>query len=545
MPYDLKDVRLPVLTGRALRAFAALLDRPGVGPLLVRKLLKDAGVDRLARLEAPPDPLFLPAFSSPEGGRGREGAFLPGDVRPFRTARDYQAAYREGRTTPSEVAERFLEAVKELNPRLHAFIAVDAEDLLRQAKASTERWQKGEPLGPLDGVPVAIKDELDLAGYPTTAGTRFLRAVAKEDATAVARLRAAGALLFGKTNMHELGVNPTGHNPHHGHARNPYDTGRDTGGSSSGSAAAVASGLAPIALGADAGGSIRVPAALTGVYGLKPTYGAVSEHGAYPLSWSVAHVGPLAASAYDLALAQWAIQGPDPKDPRSQNAPPFAMPEVREDLKGLVVGVWPEWFEHAEAQVVAVAKAALARLEAAGAEIRAFALSSLDDVRIAHAVTALVEMGQSFRRTQEHWKELAPATRINLKIGQSALGADYVAAQQVRARARAELDQVLKEVDLIATPTTAIPAPPILKEAEPDGISDLSTVTRLMRFIFLTNLTGHPSLSLPAGYTEAGLPVGLQLIGPGWGERGLLAVAGLLEGEIPRRRPRVFVDLLA
>jgi len=568
MGYDLKDVKMPVLTGRALRAFVAALDNRVTGPALVKKLMADAGVPRLAKLKDLPAPLFLPLAPAPaDDPEGREkkpgistrlvaifkrkapkGAAspAPSGPAPYRSAADFERAYRSGRSDPMTVAERFLDAYAEINPRLRAFIAVNPDDVRRQALASAERWRLKAQLGPLDGVLVAVKDELDVAGYPTTVGTAFLQEMAREDATAVARLRAAGAVIVGKTNMHELGANPTGHNPHHGHARNPYDPARDTGGSSSGSAAAVASGLVPLALGADAGGSIRVPAALTGVHGLKATFGGVSEHGAYPVCWSVAHVGPLGASAYDVALAHRLIAGPDPADPHTAQAPvPEEADWRRSDLSDLRIGIWPAWFEHADAEVVKTARAALDRLEAAGARVVGFELPGLDDARIAHAVTVLVEMGRSFQRTQEHWRELAPATRINLKIGQSAAGSDYVAAQQVRARMVAALDEVLGRVDLIATPTTAIPAPLIPKAAEEGGISDLGTVTRLMRFIFLTNLTGHPSLSLPAGYTSGGLPVGLQLTGRAWGERTLVEAAGVLERSSERRQPQVFVDLLA
>ena len=568
MSYDLKDVKMPVLTGRALRTFAAALDGRLTGPGLVKKLMADAGVPRLAELKDLPAPLFLPLAPAPEPppetsekkprlasrlvaifrrepAAKTAAAKPPAGPAPFRNVTDFVTAYRSSRTTPTEVAERFLAAYAKLNPRIHAFIAVNPDDVRRQAAASAERWRRGEPLGPLDGVPVAIKDELDVTGYPTTVGTAFLKDLASEDATAVARLRAAGALIVGKANMHELGANPTGYNPHHGHVRNPYDPSRDSGGSSSGPATAVASGLVPLALGADAGGSIRVPAALTGIYGLKATYGGVSEHGAYPICWSVAHVGPLGASVYDIALAHRLIAGPDPADPHTASAP---VPEEpgwnRQDLSGLKVGIWPAWFDHAEPGVVEVGRAALTRMEEAGAEIVEFELPGLDNARVAHAVTVLVEMGRSFQRTQEHWRELAPATRINLKIGQSAAGTDYVAAQQVRARMVAALDEVLGRVGLIATPTTAIPAPLIPKAAEEGGISDLGTVTRLMRFIFLTNLTGHPSLSLPAGYTAEGLPVGLQLTGRAWGERTLMEAAWVLERANERQRPEVFVDLL-
>jgi len=565
MGYDLKDVKMPVLTGRALRAFVAALDNRVTGPALVKKLMADAGVPRLAELKNLPDPLFLPLAPPPQPAAEekprltsrlvaifrREPAAKttatkpPAGPSPFRSAAEFTAAYRSGRTTPTEVAERFLAAYAKLNPQVHAFIAVNPDDVRRQAQAATQRWQNGKPVGPLDGVPVAIKDELNVIGYPTTVGTAFLKDLANEDATAVARLRAAGALIVGKANMHELGANPTGYNPHHGHVRNPYDPARDSGGSSSGSAAAVASGLVPLALGADAGGSIRVPAALTGVYGLKATYGGVSEHGAYPVCWSVAHVGPLGVSAYDVALAHRLIAGPDPADPHTASAPVPEEPNWnRQDLSGIKVGIWQAWFDHAEPGVVEVARAAIKRMQEAGAKIVEFELPGLDNARIAHAVTVLVEMGRSFQRTQEHWRELAPATRINLKIGQSAAGAYYVAAQQVRSQMVAALDEVLGKVDLIATPTTAVTAPLIPKAAEEGGISDLGTVTKLMRFIFLTNLTGHPSLSLPAGYTADGLPVGLQLSGRAWGERTLLETAWVLERTSERQQPQVFVDLL-
>ncbi|HEY1587286.1 MAG TPA: amidase, partial [Polyangia bacterium] len=225
----------------------------------------------------------------------------------FPTVADYAAAFRKRVADPLQVAERALTAARTLDrmdPPMRTFIALDEADVVEQARASAQRWESGQTRGPLDGVPIAVKDEFDVRGYATTAGTRFLgRTKATADALVVARLRAAGAIVFGKTNMHELGVHPSGLNPWHGTARNPYDPARDTGGSSSGSGAVVALGVTPIALGNDGGGSIRIPAALNGVCGHKPTFGRVPTDGVRLLCWSLESSGPLATTVDDLVTA--------------------------------------------------------------------------------------------------------------------------------------------------------------------------------------------------------------------------------------------------
>lgn len=330
MGYDMRHVKAPRLQGKALRAFVALMENQVSRRMLTAKLFKDTGIADFRGVHPQAAPTLYPIHEVTSGAQTAPAEALdmqalcasttnpPGFA--FRTIRDFGEAYRSGATTPAEVAERVIDALytsdRSAQP-LRAFISFNEEDIRAQAKAATARWRAGAPIGPLDGVPVGVKDELDQAGYPTTVGTRFLgrSGAAQQDATAVARLRAAGALLIGKCNMHEIGIGTTGLNPHHGPARNPYDLGRCTGGSSSGSAAAVAAGLCPVALGADGGGSVRLPAALCGVFGLKPTFGRVSESGAAPLCWSVAHIGPLAATAHDAALVQALIAGPDPRDP--------------------------------------------------------------------------------------------------------------------------------------------------------------------------------------------------------------------------------------
>ena len=355
MPYTPRSVRAPRLAGLPLRAFSALVDLPGVGGLLRAQMLEQIGIPKLRAANVgdsgPSRPAWLDAGapSADESPTAPAAPDTAGYAHP--SIADYTEAYRSGRADPVGVARAVVAARARLDAGttpLRAFIAVDEADLLAQAEASAARLRAGTPRSWLEGVPVAVKDELDQAPYPTTVGTSFLGTTpAAHDATVVARLRAAGALLVGKTNMHELGIGVTGINPHHGAARNPYALGHATGGSSSGSAAAAAAGFCPVAIGADGGGSIRIPAALCGMVGLKATFGRISEHGAAPLCWSVAHVGPIGAHAADVAAVYGLLAGPDPADPGSLGHPGVRLPAGR-SLEGLRVGVLDAWFDHAE-----------------------------------------------------------------------------------------------------------------------------------------------------------------------------------------------------
>ncbi|MBI4702532.1 MAG: amidase [Deltaproteobacteria bacterium] len=564
MSYDLKPMKAPRAAGSLLHAFVAIVENPVTGSLLADKLLRDAGIHALREIEASGPPLFAP----PVFDRVREiadPAAPPADLRAlarqlgpapgasFRpeSAADFQAAYAAGRTSPTRVAERFLEHVGDsegLEPPMRLFIAQDADDLREQARASTARHTRGEPLGPLDGVPVAVKDELDQRPYPTTVGTSFLgREPVVADAEAVARLRAAGALLVGKTNMHEIGLGVTGLNPHHGAARNPYDPARMTGGSSSGPAATVAAGLCPIAVGADGGGSIRIPAALCGVVGLKPTFGRVSEHGAAPLCWSVAHVGPIAATVRDLALAYAAMAGPDPKDATSLRQPAPGWDGIgQRGLGGIRLGIFRPWFEDAAPAVVEICRHTLDALADAGAKIVEVAIPELGLLRSAHLVTIIAEMaGAHLAHYRRHRADYGADTRLNLALARRLLGYDYVHAQRLRARLCAHFAQVMAEVDAVVTPATACTAPLLAPDALHSGESNLEVTDQIMRFAPAGNFTGLPAMSCPAGYDELGLPVGLQLLGRAWEEHVLLRIAGAIEQQVERREPRVHYRYLA
>jgi Asp-tRNA(Asn)/Glu-tRNA(Gln) amidotransferase A subunit family amidase len=556
--YDLKSVKMPYLAGLPLRLMVSLLEGPLSG-LLAPSLLQNAGITsyRERQVDGPPTllPIHFSEAPAPAGARVPEEEWPdppaePGPGFRFATVHDYAAAYREGRTTPEEVAHRVLEAIEASNsadPPLRAIIAVDRDEVLEQARAATKRIQAGQPLSPFDGVPVAVKDEVDMTPYPTTVGTAFLgTAPAKEDATVVARLRAAGALMIGKANMHEIGIGVTGLNPHHGTPRNPYDPGCYTGGSSSGPGAAVASGLCPVAVGADGGGSIRIPSSFCGLVGLKSTFGRVSEHGAAPLAWSVAHLGPLAATATDAALVYATIAGPDPEDPVSARQPaPTLQGWDRLDLGDLNLGVYWPWFRHAKPDVVSACEGLLERFEVMGASVREVTIPDLEMARVAHTITIAGEMTQALAHTYEAFhRQHGLDVRINLALARMFTARDYIKAQRVRTQLTASFGRALEQVDVVITPTTGLTAPPIPPAALPDGESDLTTLMEIMRFTTQANMTGLPAISFPAGYDDAGRPIGMQAMGRAWQEPVLLRLALAAERVVERKPPRVFYPIL-
>lgn len=556
--YDLKSVKLPYLSGGTLKLFASLVEGPLRG-LLTPSLFESAGINWLRKQNFEEPPTYYPIHHT--GGSHKEAAAVPANELPraagktkgfqFSSAFDFANAYRNGTTTPEEVAQKVMDAIQASDTGdkpLRAFIAVNRDDVMRQARKSTERYKAGKPLSMFDGVPVAVKDEMDMLPYPTTVGTAFLgKTPVKEDSTVAARLRNAGALLVGKTNMHEIGINVFGLNPHHGTTRNPYNPNHFTGGSSSGSATAVAAGLVPIAIGADAGGSIRIPASFCGLVGLKATFGRISEHGAFPLDWSIAHIGPLAWSAADAALTYALIAGPDPKDPASLHQP---LPSLKgwDDLnfKGLKLGVYWDWFRHADAEIVAACEAMLKEYEKMGCELVEIVIPDLEANRVAHSATILTEMAQAMHATyDEHHKEHALDVRINLAMARQLSATDYIAAQRVRTRMMNHFNNVFQQVDMILTPSTGIAAPEIKKGALPDGESDLTTTVEIMRFVTAANFTGLPAISFPVGYTQKGLPIGMQVIGRAWDEVNLLRMALAAEQVVERREPQINYKVLS
>jgi Asp-tRNA(Asn)/Glu-tRNA(Gln) amidotransferase A subunit family amidase len=555
--YDLKSVNLPRMAGGILKLFAGLLDNPATRGLLLGSLLNSGGITRFRQLQVDSPPTYLPLYPCspevvPEEGSRKinsladliESGSYPRS-NSYLNVGDYASAYRQGMATPEDVAIYILEAVaqdRKSSSPMNMMIAQDRDDVLAQAHASSLRHQEGKPLSILDGVPVAVKDEVDQVPYPTTVGTRFLGITpAQDDSTVVARLRAAGALLIGKTNMHEIGIGVTGLNPHHGTVRNPYSINHHTGGSSSGSAAAVASGLCPIAIGADGGGSIRIPSAFCGVVGLKPTYGRVSEFGAAPLTWSMGHLGPIANNVLDAALGYAIIAGADSKDPNTLFQPRLNLDKIIDpDLSDLTLGVYWQWFRHASASIVEACENMLANLQKQGAKIKEIEIPGLEAARVAHIITITGEMVTALDRyDRQHRKDYGLDARLNLSLARSFYARDYIKAQRVRTQLIESLQSTFQGVNAIITPTTAVVAPPIRPDAQPDGESDLTTLTEIMRYTTVANLTGHPAISFPAGYDQDNLPIGVQAIGRPWEEHVLLRIAYVAGDLVERKPPQV------
>lgn len=447
--------------------------------------------------------------------------------------------------SPVDVVEGYLRRIEALDPTLRAFITVCAEEARQAARQAEADLAAGGPRGPLHGVPVALKDLFCTAGVRTTAGSRILADfVPERDATVVARLRAAGAIVLGKLNLHEFAYGPQGLNAHYGHTRNPWDARapRLAGGSSSGSAVAVAAALAPAALGSDTGGSVRIPAALCGITGLKPTYGRLSRAGVLPLAWSLDHVGPMARSAADCALLLRVMAGYDPGDPTTSVLPvPDYTAALTGDLRGLRVGVLRrEFLEVAHPDVRTAVEAALRTLEALGATVDEADLPNVVHASAAaFAIVAAEALAWHAGWLRSRPQDYQPDVRQRLQLGVAVSGVHYVRAQQVRALLRAEVDSALARRDVLVAPTTPVVAPPPETQEVTlgDGPTDLRTA--LIRFTRPFNLSGHPAASVPCGFTPDGLPVGLQVIGRPFDEVTVLRVADAYQRATDwhRRRP--------
>jgi Asp-tRNA(Asn)/Glu-tRNA(Gln) amidotransferase A subunit family amidase len=559
--YDLQSINLPRMSGLLLRFSTVLMENPATRWLIMPNLLNGAGIGNFRKLHLDDLPTFMPVYSLSADARAAseqdvvdlEGWLSTQEQRSssFTTIQDYARAYRTGEQTPEQVAQSVLSAIAESDrqdPPLRAFIACIEENVMAQARESTRRFEAGTPLSVLDGVPIAIKDEFNQIPYPTTVGTRFLsQSPASKDATAVARLRAAGALLIGKTNMHEIGLGTTGLNPHHGTVRNPCDPERHSGGSSSGSAAAVAAGLCPAALGADGGGSIRIPSAFCGVIGLKPTYGRISEAGAFPITPSMGHMGPIAATTVDAALIYAIIAGVDPEDENTSTQPPVLLPNLdQEKFYKLTLGIYQPWFNHATPEVVRVCQNLLEHLEGLGIEIKEVQIPELEAMRVAHMVTIAAEAAAAVEPYYAgHRQDFSLEVRANLAMAYSLTAQDYLKSQQIRTRAIQHFRQALTNVDAIVTPISGIPAPAIRAGSLASGEADMHALAEMLRFNTPANLTGLPAISFPAGYDSDGLPVGMQAIAAPWQEDVLLQLAYLAESLVQREKPRIHFDILS
>lgn len=425
------------------------------------------------------------------------------------------------RLSPIELTEACLARITNLDARLRTFITVTRQEALAAAHKAATAIANGNYKGPLHGVPFALKDLFDTAGVRTTAGSRILAEhVPSEDASVTERLTEAGGVLLGKLNMHEFAFGVTGVNPHYGAIENPWGRGRSAGGSSSGSAAAVAAGMVPAALGTDTGGSIRIPAALCGITGLKPTYGRVSRRGVVTLSWSLDHVGPMARTAADVAIVLQAIAGHDPMDETSSDQPvPDYVQELEDprNLKRVRIGVPREYFfDNVDPEALRAVQEAIKLLGERKADLIEVELPHIAEAGAAATAILLPEALAFHRRwLSERPEDYGEDVRGRLDLGLAYPAVSYVEAQRLRSLIVDEWRrQVFDKVDLLAVPTTPVPAPSLDEDV-------LQVTLNLTRFTNPINLLGLPAASVPCGFTAAGLPVGLQLVGRWW-EEGLV-----------------------
>ncbi|WP_206956597.1 amidase [Trinickia acidisoli] len=422
-----------------------------------------------------------------------------------------------GREIRAEAVMRAtFDALASLNGPINAFVTHDREAALEAARRVDIAIQAGETLGELAGVPLAIKDNCLTTDFPSTAGSHVRGTdCAAQDATSVARLRAAGAIVVGKTNMHEWAYGATNAQSRYGACRNPWDTGRISGGSSGGSAAAVAARIVPAALGTDTGGSVRIPAAACGVSGIKPTHGLVSRHGVLPLAWSFDCVGPIARSAADLHLLLRVLAGPDAKDPTTEGAcPPPRAARRLATLCGLRIGVLDGVGLETSADVGRCVNEALALLAADGAAIETRHPPDLASGFAAWKVIMHAEASAWHRNLLDRSGDAySAAVRSRLEAGRSISAVDYLRAQQYRNAFLEQCGTALGDCDAWVLPTLPIVAPLADETDVTLGDTRVSVQDAMTRMPWLANFTGMPCVSLPCGIGEAGAPVGLSLLG--------------------------------
>jgi Asp-tRNA(Asn)/Glu-tRNA(Gln) amidotransferase A subunit family amidase len=419
--------------------------------------------------------------------------------------------------SPVELTREALDRIAQQDPELNAFQLVLADRALEAARQAEQEIRAGNYRGPLHGVPVAVKDLLAMKGTITTAGAKIqAENYTDYDGTGVTRLQDAGAIIVGKTRMSEFAYSPGSNNAHFGPTRNPANPAFDTGGSSSGSGAAVAAGLVYGALGTDTGGSIRIPAALCGLVGLKPTFGRLSLYGATTLSWSLDHLGPMTRTVQDAALLLSALEGYDPQDIRSRQVAPVAV-DWQKEIKGLRVGVLKEAETLAAPEALAAWQIGLAELQKAGVELYEVSVAGFDLLRSLNGALLGIEASAFHQpNLSSRLEDFGEFPRQRILAAYAYSPNAFVMVQQARQAIRQHFEALFRQIDLLSTPTMPDKAPPL-------GIPAPVTFTGPFNFL------GWPAISVPVGRTAEGLPLGLQLVGRAWDEATVLRAAYAIE----------------
>lgn len=412
----------------------------------------------------------------------------------------------------AELAASCYRQIERLNPIINAFITIiPPEQLTLQTEGQNQS---------LYGIPIAVKDLYNTAGILTTSGSRFFADhIPQEDSFVVQKLKFAGAQIIGKTNTHEIALGVTNNNPHYGACKNPWDITRTPGGSSGGSAAAVATGMAMAAIGTDTGGSIRIPAALCGIVGLKPTYGRVSLYGVLPLSWNLDHAGPITRKVEDAALMLQIMGGYDERDPASAKTLPgdylSHLKDTMQDRKiALAVG---SYIEESDPEVLDAVRKAAQVLREQGATIKEVNMDFLREAALANGLMTQAD-GAAFHRErmQQRPEWFGADVRLRLETGAAFTSSEYSLARRTQAETKRRCEMLFEEYDMLLLPTTPIPAPVL------EGENAVERARQLTRFTAPFNLTGMPALTVPCGFTKNNLPIGLQIVSRAWNEAGVL-----------------------
>ncbi|KIW07122.1 uncharacterized protein PV09_01995 [Verruconis gallopava] len=564
-----KEPSNPVLRGTLVKLGAKLLP---LMPGLPATFYKNAGfpsmqkVEGLDKTDARYEPTVIPC--RPETHSDTATLYvdpetvskLPRTAKPvFYSILDYYEAYKSGKTTPTEVVEALLPIIRRdiKNPTEFSTAWFDLNiDLVKAAAAaSTERWKQGKALGVLDGVPVSVKDEADLKGYyKKCLGSKVIFDDAPDETSwSVIKWEEQGAIILGKLSMHEIGMDTSNNNPHYGAPINPYNKEYYTGGSSGGSASAVAAGILPFALGCDGGGSIRIPSSWCGIYGLKTSHGWVSTRPYESRARSTAVAGPMAANMLDLEVAWRVMAQPDPEDLWSRL---FPMPSRQPTTHPKRIGIYKNWFNRADRPVRDTCQKAVDYFkETLGYEVVDITIPYIKEAQLAHALTILNEATSTV--TKDQIKLLTPPNQILLTVGRKASCADFLAAQRIRTMIMEHLAFLFKKYPglIIVLPTTPNPGWPKHKKDAKYGSSDGNRSIRNMENVWMANFTGIPSITFPVGYVDpvqgdGKFPVGLMGAGE-WGSEERLLEFGY-EGEKylnevyegGRLKPKHFVDVM-
>ena len=447
--------------------------------------------------------------------------------------------------SPVEIVDAHLRRIDAIDGALNSFITLLRDESMAAAREAEGAIASGGYIGPLHGLPIGLKDLYYTKGTRTTMGSKIMgEFVPDADAAVTERFREAGAILIGKLQMHEFALGATSENPHYGPAHNPWDTGRMTGGSSGGSGSAVASGQCMGALGSDTGGSVRIPASLCGIVGLKPTFGRVSRYGVYPLSWSFDTVGPMTRTVRDAALVLNAIAGHDSRDLSSSRRPTEDFAERLEDgISGVRIGIPKEYFfEKTEPQVTDSVREAASVLEGLGASVDEVSIPVLEH---SQTISTPISQAEASQIHTEHLRDRAHdiGADVRGRLYQGALtpATDYIKAQRARTVYNARMAEAFQRFDALIAPTCPVGAPKLGERTMRVGDVEEPTLALLSRLTRPFNVSGVPTVSLPCGFTSYGVPIGLQIAGRPFEDAAVLRIAHAYEQatEWHKRRPPI------